>query len=209
MKVIPKLYLKSGSAKKYQQNCVIIGYKSVENLETKAECLVKCKNDASCISATYIEPRSPTAFDLKSLYDKVIDSETWIPIKKFRSLATFASQLDTDSSHNEDLENDNEMPNGADFDEDFQNHALVNISFIKTNFSGSCYLYDTSKSAEQKLECLSSRLTFEYEQIDCFEDPNCVKPKRQCPCGRCGNHCKECKLIIITFMEYLFMQSFT
>ncbi len=203
------MYLKSGSAKKYQQNCIIIGYKSVENLETKSECLVKCKNDASCISAAYIKPRNPTTFDVKSLYDEVINSETWIPIKKYKSLANFAFELDTDSNHNEDLENDNEIPNGAHFDEDFENHALVNTSFIKTNFSGSCYLYDTSKSAEQKLKCHSSRLTFEYEQIDCVEDPNCFKPKRQCPCGRCGNDCKECKFIIIAFMKHLFIHSLT
>ncbi len=124
-------------------------------------------------------------------------------------MANFASELDTDSSYNEDLENYNEMPNGADFHEDFENHALVNTSYIKTNFSGSCYLYDTSISAEQKLECRSSRFTFEYEQIDCFEDPNCVKPKRQCPCGRCGNDCKECKFIIITFIKHLFIQPLT
>lgn len=169
----------------------MLQYKQVENVSKSEECFTKCAREEWCIDAVFTFPRRANTFDLHSLYNKVINADPWIresdllknKISEQKGNGPHASQDDTDV-----------VESGPD-----QYFPLINAT--TTGTTGSCYLYDNNVPLEQKFQCKPGPTPFQYNFIECEEDVFCTRPKRRCPCGRCGRNCKECMFPLLQFFH--------
>lgn len=176
------LYGRKERDQNYQNNNINAGYGQMENLRRK--------RDADESTTTELSSTSDDSTTIKSSTEASTGSHPTTTIGTDNPTSTVG---DTENGGNETTTLDPEIEalKNPKTHEGFSSFELE--SEDEDEPAGSCYLYDEHGGATSKLKCRKAHMTFEYHELNCDYDLECVRAARNCSCGHCGEDCANCK----------------